>query len=169
MGAVNQYRIFVVPSDLIKRFENVFPDAKRIKKEEAIDWAFTKPAQYRGEYRPWFGGLACILPSGSIEEQLDTAEKEVIMFIMNLRKKQKELIGDQYLPTLCIQVRMSMNGSADPWTIEKTKQVLEFLKERVEMWEPSHWSDEKFDNCILTMLRITIEDIQVYLGAKENE
>lgn len=45
-----------------------------------------------------------------------------------------EKYGEADLPTVCLGLRMSCNGAADPWGNEFLTAVVEYLKERMRLW-----------------------------------
>lgn len=74
----------------------------------------------------------------------------------------KALAEDHYLPTICIDLRMAINGGADAWSDEKIKAVTGYLKARLEDWHPSIDHNQTFDDAVRMMcwevLRLVEED-----------
>ena len=70
--------------------------------------------------------------------------------------------NEHNLPTLCIDLRMALNGGADPWSDERMKSVVGYLKARLGDWYPSVDENRIFDEAVRTMcfevLRLVEED-----------
>lgn len=78
------------------------------------------------------------------------------------RELQSQLFGESTLPTICLDIRGSINGSCDPWIGEDICLARAFLTVIVEEWEPSwHPCDEDMDNAILALIRATIAYIDL--------
>lgn len=54
--------------------------------------------------------------------------------ITRRRYEQGRLFGDAMLPEVCINIKMSTNGAADPMTDAFLKECDEFLKLVLETW-----------------------------------
>jgi hypothetical protein len=62
------------------------------------------------------------------------------------------------LPELCLDVRMALNGSADPWPVGRYYQAREVLRGRSEGWQLGACGelDKKFDSAVKQMVDATI-------------
>lgn len=80
------------------------------------------------------------------------------------RKLQWELFPDDYITTICIDLRMSIRGSSDPWRRKDVEATLEMLKAVRDSWE--HENDI-FDTLILSLVMHTIRITEVYLENRD--
>jgi hypothetical protein len=70
------------------------------------------------------------------------------------------------LPTLCLSLRMSLNGSADPWEPREVAQAIEYIQSRMREWEPSiHKIDQKMDDAVYQMCQAAVEQWFYYVPA----
>ncbi len=78
----------------------------------------------------------------------------------------------EYITTVCIDVRMAMEASSDPWDDEDYLETYHWL-----CWRYAHWVDyrpyeREFDECVKRMVKITIDAMGslpcVINEAKEN-
>jgi hypothetical protein len=78
----------------------------------------------------------------------------------NILQEQARLFGPwKILPDIVIALRASINGSNAPWTLERLKEVVTFLKKKKSVWHPT---DDSIDACVLLMVSEAI-----HLGEKE--
>lgn len=85
-----------------------------------------------------------------------------------LRKRQHELFGQTaMLPDICMQFRMGVNGSGEPWADELVQSTLSFLKDVLAHWEPS-LSNRMFlfDTAVYFLVHATIQEVEDYLSKK---
>lgn len=64
------------------------------------------------------------------------------------------------LPEICLDLRSSINGSADPWSSSLLEEVVAMLKSRIKSWDFSYFTT--MDSTIWSMVNIAID-----LGEKE--
>ncbi len=69
------------------------------------------------------------------------------------------------LCTVCLDVRMSFNGSSDPWSMSSIIKTRDMLKRRLDNWYPSK---DVIDECVKKMVEETVRlcDEQLALGEK---
>lgn len=71
------------------------------------------------------------------------------------RDKQRALFGmEAMLPDICLHIRMSVNGSADPYETDFLKESEAFLRDKVAIWIPGF---DAIDALVLAMVHITID------------
>jgi hypothetical protein len=88
-----------------------------------------------------------------------------------LEKRYDELeeLGDYFLSyppsiyDICLGLKMSVDGSADPLDAIAEKCYVNFLKTTLLTWEVNKWQDSKwgvlqnsFDNCMEQLIMITL-------------
>ena len=65
------------------------------------------------------------------------------------------------LPSLCLDLRMAYNGSADPFSEEEKCAALAYLKRRLAEWKPTVWPPSaKFDEAVRQLVIATIEEVE---------
>lgn len=79
--------------------------------------------------------------------------------ITALRQRQYDLFGHMTLPKICIELRQSLCGAADPWPDEDVAACVQLLKDRLESWRPSRPNDERFDNAMREVVRATLAEV----------
>lgn len=68
------------------------------------------------------------------------------------------------LPQICMDLRMSTNGAADPWDTPRLREVVAMLRAREDSWD--HPSDD-MDAGALVMLRAAINLGKAELAERE--
>lgn len=85
------------------------------------------------------------------------------------REEFHRLFPNQYITEICINLRMSCNGSADPWTTNDLYDTVQALKNRLTIW---YDRDDKFDNAVKTMvteaIRIGEEELRERESSKDD-
>lgn len=66
---------------------------------------------------------------------------------------QQEHFGNSMLPDICILLRMSVNGSGDPWPGQKTALTLNMLSDRIDSWEHN---DNPIDAAVFSLVVTTV-------------
>jgi len=56
------------------------------------------------------------------------------------------------LPEICLALRASCNGSADPWPVERLSEVGQMLRARAKTWT-HHAHEDPIDDAVLQMVR----------------
>ena len=74
--------------------------------------------------------------------------------------------GDANLPTICLDLRMSCNGAADPWSDDLLAETVWYLKERLRLWEPGQ--DDPIDQAVKAMCYSAITYGEVELADRVN-
>lgn len=72
----------------------------------------------------------------------------------------EEYFAKTTLPTLCLDLRMARNGSADPWSDTEVQEALAWLQHRLDTWKPSRPAGNKFDECVRQLVIATIEEVE---------
>ena len=80
-----------------------------------------------------------------------------------IRQKQQELFGQQAnIADICLDLRGSLNGSADPLSDNKTLEIISFLKLVVDNWHVSLLESEReIDNAFLQLAIATIRYAEI--------
>jgi hypothetical protein len=72
-------------------------------------------------------------------------------------EKYQKWFGRCDLLALCLGVRMTLNGSADPWPTAETAQAVEYIQARLAEWTPSSPKVEaRFDEAVRQMCIATV-------------
>ena len=75
----------------------------------------------------------------------------------------KELFAQTDLPSLCIGLRMSLNGASDPWPEKDVNDAMEYIQERLSQWRPSMRKiDEPMDEAVLQLCHATLQTCCMY-------
>lgn len=83
-----------------------------------------------------------------------------------LRERMSHLIcaDHQTLPSLCLNLRMSLNGASEPISSGETAKALQFLKDVDAEWhETVYPEDIEIDAAVRQLVRATISYIETYL------
>ena len=81
-------------------------------------------------------------------------------FVMNRMEKREEIIKEQIsLYDVCLDLRMSRNGSADPLRMEKELIYVKFLETVLETWELDSGSvyENNFDFAVRNLIVATLD------------
>ena len=70
------------------------------------------------------------------------------------------------LPTICIRLRQSCNGAADPWGDEFLAAVVEYLKGRMRLWL---LPIDAIDYCVYVMCGEAVQLGEAELAARESK
>jgi hypothetical protein len=80
------------------------------------------------------------------------------------RSEQRRLFSTStMLPDICIDLRSSLNGAAEPLGKQRTTETYRFLQLVVETWEPSSstWTEDlQIDDLVLQLVKTTLEYVQ---------
>lgn len=78
---------------------------------------------------------------------------------MNWREDPRwETISRVELPNLCIALRMSLNGAADPMRQDEEQKIIDYIRVRLEQWQPTRLKiEEKMDEAIRQLCYATLE------------
>ena len=90
-----------------------------------------------------------------IKDPITTAERRREV----LAEWYAEYDNPQSVSTLvdtCLLLRMSLNGSADPWPDADILKAVHLLQKRLEVWSPSRLDDEEMDNAIQDLVKATL-------------
>lgn len=71
------------------------------------------------------------------------------------------------LPEICLDVRASTDGSADPWPSQTLRETRAMLDATVKGWEKER--GDKIDDAVNAMCRAAIEIIDLELAARERD
>jgi hypothetical protein len=52
------------------------------------------------------------------------------------------------LPDICLNLRMALNGGADPWSDKELDECFQPLQHRLDKWKPSSKSSQMMDECV---------------------
>ena len=69
------------------------------------------------------------------------------------REEQERMFPGHMLPDICLNLRMSVNGSADPWRDRMLEDCLDFLEARAESWT---MTKDMMDFAVLIMVNEAI-------------
>lgn len=64
------------------------------------------------------------------------------------------------LPQICLDVRMALNGSADPWPEDEMRKVGEFLSLTLEGWDDRSGRQDEMDSGVLLMVHAALAMIR---------
>lgn len=88
-----------------------------------------------------------------------------------LREWQSKLFGPSaMLPQICMELRMAVNGSSDPWSEAESSAVnesLRFLQARLDNWEAGDAQRDGVDNAVKNLVRETIKEVKMHLRVKK--
>lgn len=68
---------------------------------------------------------------------------------------QRKLYPEGYLPAICIDIRMSLNGAADLWQRKDYQDAHNMLEKRLHTWCTVR--EDEFDRCVKRMIAITLD------------
>ena len=77
---------------------------------------------------------------------------------------QREMFGTQTLLEICQNLRMAVNGSADPWHPDDINDAVNMLQSRVDSWKPGpDWNSEaaRVDAAVLEYVRAVLAEVRV--------
>lgn len=79
---------------------------------------------------------------------------------------QEKLFGrshESMLPSICMSVRIGVNGSGDEWEPSLIRETLEMLKARIDTWEDSVCQKEAaVDDAVKNLVQATISEVTSY-------
>lgn len=64
------------------------------------------------------------------------------------------------IPTLCLDLRMACNGSADPMKDEDRNAAIAYLQSRIDAWKPSSRGQEGFDEAVRQLAIATLAEVR---------
>lgn len=69
------------------------------------------------------------------------------------------------LPTLCLDLRMACNGSADPMKDEDRDGAIAYLQGRLDAWKPAVRGQESFDEAVRQLVIATLAEVKGNIAA----
>ena len=89
------------------------------------------------------------------------------MNICEARETQRRLFAsEQMLPEICLCLRMSVNGAADPWPDAYLREVVEMIKTRLQLWrDPT----DEMDFHVKGMMSLAVIDGETELARRSRE
>ena len=82
------------------------------------------------------------------------------MTMTELREWHDRLFGASLtLPAACIDLRMAVNGSSDPWPAEKVKDAVDYLRHRLSYWRDSNDAYRAVDDAVRNLVQATLGEV----------
>lgn len=75
-------------------------------------------------------------------------------------KESRELMNEgENLLTICLDLRMSNSGAADPLIDSCKERYIKILKKAIRFWESGPEKFKRFDNAVLELCKATLEEL----------
>lgn len=80
---------------------------------------------------------------------------------VELLEEQDKLFGRQImLPEICLNLRMAVNGSADPWPDDQIEKTVYILQRRLDLWIDSHSRYKRVDDAVKELVIATLAEVK---------
>lgn len=78
--------------------------------------------------------------------------------------EQDRLFGPQLmLPEICMNLRMAVNGSADPWPPEQVRETVAMFWARLATWQVQGQRSKRVDDAVRELVAATLAEVEEYL------